>query len=1199
MLQKKQVWLNKRYQLLDKIGEGGMGVVYKTHDRLTGATVALKRVTTSTDNLMFNSRGDSSNLHIALAGEFKTLASLRHPHIISVLDYGFDEQRQPFFTMEYLENAQTITDFARGKSIEEKIQYILDMLQALVYLHQHGVLHRDLKPDNVLVVDEQVKVMDFGLSLVTKGSSQTVSDAAGTMAYMAPELFLDANPSKSADLYAIGVMAYELLSGQHPFKQDNIGILINAIMNSDVDMTILDANEDVIEVLEQLLVKTREERSNNARHVIRQFCEASNCALPLETEAIRESFLQAAKFVGRDAEIQQLSNVWQDTQSGKSSTWLVGGESGVGKSRLLDELRIRALVDGALVLRGQAVSDGGRSYHLWHDVLRNLVLYSDLNDEQASILKALVTDIANLLDRDVIDALLLDPQQAQLRLFKTVTAILQKQTQPLMLVLEDLQWAGSESLALLDYLSQNLNDASILIIGNYRDDEATNLPQNYPHMQHMKIARLNKKGIAELSVSMLGEAGKQPAVISLLERETEGNVFFLVEVVRALAEDAGQIANIGSMNLPQTVFAQSIQSVVERRLKRVPASAHTLLQFAAVIGRQLDLPLLKSIDSDSDIEIWLAVCAENVILEIQDEHWQFAHDKLREGLLLDLSETEQEALHFKVAQALETLLSDKLAVHTNATVSSYNWNIQNLSQEIPEDIDRLAYHFLEASQWKKAFQFVLLAARRSLAFFATPVALDWCNKALALVSDEHISPDATILIDAYLIRCTCNWILGNFEPAIVDAETALQQAAKEQDWQRQGAALHWLSHIHKSQGHYDEAIQLAKKALAILEQEDDRIALASVLVNLGESYISGVRGTRGEGLVYLEKARPLCEAIGDRQGLAHIDMGIGHMRLIWGEYDIGNIHMERAVALGRELQDSLILSKALNDLGASYRDTGEYDHSIPFLEEALEIAESASMDAQVGYILINLGRTYCMKDDYTTAMVAASRAVEILDAINARGLLPYALTTQGDIYRKLGDMEAAQTCYELALPIAIEINDPCWTSFALVGRGFCSLSENNLISAIGDFKTAFTTCDTASNMYAWATVQALVSLTTGHLRSNELETAIQVGTEAIATAETANIPDMKAEAHYLLGIAHSRMKQWSQAQTEYNNALETLNQIELPALEWRIYLALSDLYTQQDKMEDARKASATATQLEETLKEQIGATAMDNALQLL
>src|SRR5262245_13911614 len=158
--------IGKRYQLLNRLGQGGMGVVYRATDNLTGKIVALKQVTSPSERLIFASRvDDTTDVRLSLANEFKTLATLRHPFIISVLDYGFDAQRQPYFTMDLLENAQTIVATAQNRDFKSRLELLTQVLQALVYLHRRSILHRDLKPGNVMVVDGQAKVLDFGLSL--------------------------------------------------------------------------------------------------------------------------------------------------------------------------------------------------------------------------------------------------------------------------------------------------------------------------------------------------------------------------------------------------------------------------------------------------------------------------------------------------------------------------------------------------------------------------------------------------------------------------------------------------------------------------------------------------------------------------------------------------------------------------------------------------------------------------------------------------------------------------------------------------------------------------------------------------------------------------------------------------------------------------------------------------------------------------
>lgn len=421
-------FIGVRYRLDGIIGTGGMGTVYRATDRLTGRPVALKRVKASLDDLRFSSKGGGNN-DLALVKEFRTLSSLRHPYIIDVLDYGFDSQKNPFFTMELLESSTPILDYAALANLDTVFDRVLEILQVLVYMHRRGILHRDIKPSNLMVVNNHIKILDFGLakSVQARSSDYNKDTIAGTMAYMAPELFRGEDISHASDLYAVGLVIYEMLAGVYPFQGKNLAYLAYEIMNTPPDLMRLNIiNDDVIDIIDRLLVKDPEERYQDAAEALEDLRQALNRPDESEPLAIRESFLHAATFVGRDNELEILRTAMNEVAAGKGSAWLIGGESGVGKTRLLDELRIRALVSGVRVLRGQVTAERQQTYNTWREILPPLCLEVELTDLEAQVLKALVPDIDRLIDRDVADASSIQPQTAHERLLQVTESVFRK-----------------------------------------------------------------------------------------------------------------------------------------------------------------------------------------------------------------------------------------------------------------------------------------------------------------------------------------------------------------------------------------------------------------------------------------------------------------------------------------------------------------------------------------------------------------------------------------------------------------------------------------------------------------------------------------------------------------------------------------------------------------------------------------------------
>lgn len=996
-------FIGYRYILHEQLGAGGMGAVYRATDRLTGEQVALKRVLTPTSDLRFNSASDFADQRLALATEFQTLASLRHPNIISVLDYGFDAGAQPFFIMSLLEKPQGLIEAAHELTVTAKIGLVIQTLQALAYLHRRGILHRDLKPANVLVLDGQVRVVDFGLSI----DRNDARGIAGTLAYMAPEILEGESASEASDIYGVGVMAYEMLVGRHPYDISSTSKLLQDLMSTNPDLSpIPDTSDwektkpafqenpalaelrtviltqtpllvDIPEVPEnggrirrialedadpsqrptlaaivgKLLAKKAAERYGSAAEVIEALCQATGQPLPPETAATRESFLQAATFIGRGDELNTLLEALDKSLDGKAGFWLVGGESGVGKSRLLDELRTRALVRGSLVLQGK-MSQNSLPYQAWRDPIRHLLLNTDVSDTDAAVLKPLVPDIETLIGRKVGDAPNIATNHAQKRLLSTICALFSQQPQPVLLVLEDLQWAV-ESLDVLPMLMVTARQSPLLVVGSYRDDETPDLPAKLDGMQVLKLNRLDEQGIAELSYSMLGEAGRRENVLELLQRETEGNVFFLVEVVRALAEEAGRLSDVGSRTLPERVFAGGVKAVIDRRLAKVRPPYLPLLQLAALYGRYLELPILeivaRQLDQPIRLDDWLAECGNAAVLDVRDNQWVFSHDKLRDGVLLGIDDKSRPPFHRQIAEAIEQLTPDKKSLENKATV--------------------LAHHWREAgSEYaQQEFDYTFLAGQYLSRTGATHDATTQYQRAIALL-EENPALVAEDTLNRLRVRLGSQYRhLGQQE----EARKILEQVINQDDLAAEGYARRELAYLIAKAGNPEEAQQHAERCLQIFQTLGDAHGQAAGHSAMGA--VAFFRGNYDESIENHQAALQLKEQF-DRSDVAGslLEMGISQAAL--GKLDEARANVTAALEIFEEAGNRLRLLDCYNELGIVHGMSKDHATAKMYYLRSYEGAKVLGMPIEMGIAMVNLGISYKNAEDYPAAVNAYEEA---------------------------------------------------------------------------------------------------------------------------------------------------------------------------------------------------------------------------------
>lgn len=994
-MDERQTLIVNRYEIQRELGRGGMGVVYRAYDRLEQQHVALKQVLLPA-SLQFATKpstNDTINLRLSLAREFSILATLRHPNVISVQDYGFDLLRQPYFTMEFLPEAHIITDYAKTASSHTKIRLLTELLQALTYLHQRRILHRDLKPGNVLVDRHgTVKVLDFGLAITTSTDKQTeTGKAEGTIAYMAPELFASA-PTVQSDLYAVGIMAYELFAGVHPFRLDSFMALVKDIIGKPPDLSLIPPH--LAPFVQRLTAKRPDARPQSATQTIEELYRTLDLPAPDESITIRESFLQASTFVGRTPELDTFKTALRQLKATEtSSAWVLGGESGSGKSRLVEEVRVRALVEGVGVLRGQAAA-GGAPYQVWRDVLRPLVLKTELSDLEAGILKEVVPDIALLLKRHVPDVPTLAGPANQGRLALTVVDIFKRQEQPLLVVLEDLHWAEN-SLPLLRRLLNGLNDLRVMIIGTYRTDEAPELANGLPGMQKLQLERLDSDAIHELSRSILGTGADDPQLQTLLTKETEGNVFFLVEVVRALAEEAGSLRDIGKTELPQRVIAGGIQQVLRRRLGRMPDWSQQLLKLAAVAGRQLDRSVLTAASPQPNIEAFITAGANSAVFDVVDGNWRFAHDKLREAVLDDLSAEERPTLHRQVAEAIE-------AAYPNDDTYA----------------ERLADLWDVAGDAQKALQNILIVSRRMVDFTAEFArAQEILNRGLELIE----TLDAT-LYSAYYARL--NGLLGRVEQRQGNLDLALACFQKSYDAAKQAEsykipALLSIANVQWQQGRFDDVERHAQQVLKLSERLEDEVGKSDGLRILGE--LADMQGNYAVALDLYQQSLLIARTLQRPLSVAQLLVSIGLSHIQLGAFDEADKNFREALSMQRVVGDRLNIAITLGNLGYVALLKQDYDRAEAHVLESLKIKQEIGSPIAQAVTLISLSEIATARQDYGQALQHLKQSIAIHRTAGYTPGLVQALNEQAHVYLLLHDTSRAASALSESLGLSGEM----------------------------------------------------------------------------------------------------------------------------------------------------------------------------------
>ncbi|HEU4759636.1 MAG TPA: protein kinase, partial [Dehalococcoidia bacterium] len=494
-----------RYQVKSFLGEGGRKRVYLAHDARLDRDVAIAVI--KTEGL------DEGGLE-RVRREAQAMGRLGdHPHIVTVHDIG-EQDGQPYIVSQYMEGGDLDSYVRQAENhrlpLDEAIRIANEVRQALEYAHARGIVHRDLKPGNIWLSHEgTAKLGDFGLAVALDRSRLTMEGMmVGTVAYMAPEQALGRGADARSDLYSLGCVLYEMVTGRPPFLGDDTVAIVSQHINT-APVAPSWHNPEVPRALEalilRLLAKDPAERPESAAAIpaaLNAILESasSTSAQAAAREANPLDRLAGGVFVGREKEMDELRAGLEDALSGRGRLLMLVGEPGIGKTRTSEELATYGRLRSLQVLWGRCYEgEGAPAYWPWVQAIRSYVQDCD----PAALLSEMgpgAADIAQVVSevRDRLPGLpappALEPEQARFRLFDSITTFLKNaaKAQPLILVLDDLHWADKPSLLMLQFLARELRGARLMVLGTYRDVE---LKRQHPLAQ--TLGELNREGLSQ------------------------------------------------------------------------------------------------------------------------------------------------------------------------------------------------------------------------------------------------------------------------------------------------------------------------------------------------------------------------------------------------------------------------------------------------------------------------------------------------------------------------------------------------------------------------------------------------------------------------------------------------------------------------------------------------------------------------------
>lgn len=1022
----------QRYIHQEKLGAGAMGEVWLAEDTLLDRPVALKYLSAS----------DLAIHKEFFLAEARALARLQHPHITLIYDAVFDEERHTFYlVMEYVAGEsldKLINRWSKPLPLELILSFTLEILDALQYAHDRDVVHRDIKPENVIIHQESVKLTDFGVAGLISAMQEGSSLMVGTPGYMAPEQVRGRPVDGRADLYALGTMLFEMVTGRLPFEycQTRSEILLAHLNDTPPSpgQFVDDLPVALEHLLMRLLAKDPADRPPTAetKQIIKSLL-ARHKASQLHLNLVDP---EASPLVGRADELARLETAWdQMLETQEPGLVVLRGEPGIGKTRLAVEF-IGHLIDRgftALVGRGDQFHV---PYNPFSQILATIInrnLVSSVPQAQLDQLLVQIPDLSRLLQLPPPppDSDLHDVGQAHWQFYATLLSIF-TELEPTVIFLENVSTLDEASIELVRFLLQRQQLPLLFIAACHPTDQAwfASLPTDI-----IELPALPPPAVADFVEQWIGAAVPKAAV-DLIQERSRGNPLKIEMTANQLLEEGALYRDENDQlqykrpesqeGFSSEILTDSIISLFNRKLSALSEESYRGLTLAALLdeGVEFDFDLwLATLGGESAREQANRILAEarqkRIIRQIDESRYAFRPADIGQSLVAQLTPEQRQKEHKKIADILREKDISSILV---------------------------GYHYSQAGYSDKAAILLKAAGDKALERLAIEVAIGYYNRSAA------ISPSLAIYKTlGELYRHTGRWqaSLKNYHQALSLAETAdeeanllnslafnlwlhdqykeaYQQANKVLKLPQAPATERAIAQSHLGMiswlvGRLEEAEQWCLQAVEALQDTPDEANLAAAYNRLGLVYFSLGRLDRAEEVI--QASLVLRQKLKDIWGQAYCLVNLTKVSLEQGRFAKVTEQLEAAQQLFEKIssQDGLMVVYTLQGRAMLYQDRPR--EALPWLTQALRLGGRIGKQAAYGLsdIYLLIAGAYLQLNRLDRAEAATQDALRIVEAAGNREYVAMAQATLGRIYAAQNNLSAAEAAYRQALSLFEEI----------------------------------------------------------------------------------------------------------------------------------------------------------------------------------